>query len=374
MFTIQDAIEHLMLVTDAMPVENQVARLKLAVINGARHLSTAKQWRCLKIRESLYCPPPFSTGTVSYDPDTRQAVFSDALPDFAQDANLIFLGQLGHWPVEEQSNATTVRLRFGPKTAITDSAFVLYKAEHVLPRYVTAIEGVVRLDALSVYAVTFDEYMERLLRFPGQLLNYMIYTVAGSQRYLGRTSLYTGAASLSSTNLEYLGSRMFLGDDLVADGWAGRYRAGAVSVSGVTVTGSETKFSQDMVGYVIRFSGNNEQPPTGSHGANPPVAERVIVRVDDTAHLLLDSPVAGLSGTVRYTISAPIDLPEYALEAFLRACELQYFIAYQPERVRVAYDVYVEALRRAKAADVAYPFADTERIIPVAGVIHVPSN
>jgi len=379
-FTVQDAIEHLLFVTDSVPSEAHLGRLRSCVSNAMRAIATAKsKWRYFQVRRSFDLEPAVTT-TGTFDPSDLSLAVSDTLPSWAERANVVIAGQRGHFPVASVETTTSLKLSYGPKVTspIVLATVRLYQAEYVLPADTVSVSAVYRtiagVDNGYVRLLTPQEWHRYLLLAPNYSENTVVCTVAGSPRYLERLSfLVAGPVSAPGGRIEYLASRTLLPSQVVLDGFQTRCRQGTVTIAENAVTGSGTAFTPDMVGCVFRLG--NENPPTGMAGSNPPISERIITSVTDSQHLSLDSPIAPSVGTSCYTISAPIDIAEYMVEAFTRYLEFQAWAILNPQRVRQAAELAHEALRRAKAADAAYPLPTTDEraVHPVVHVVHVGS-
>jgi len=145
------------------------------------------------------------------------------------------------------------------------------------------------------------------------------------------------------------------------------YSDGSVAVSGTTVTGTGTAFSDRMIGCVIRFS-DTDDAPSGLIGSNEnyqPYAEQAIITaVASTTSLTIDAALSGTYSGNGYTISDPLDIePIVMLEPLKILSEAKYarMIGHEDHKDRLAQ--YGMALRQAKAADsrVIDPFGRRKR-------------
>jgi hypothetical protein len=124
----------------------------------------------------------------------------------------------------------------------------------------------------------------------------------------------------------------------------------SASSSTVAISGN-VSLSSALVGSVIRLSGNSAKPPTSPIGDNPAAHEGIVVDYASNV-VTVDTPVLFSGGSLKYSISDPIDIEDGAmLTAFLRGIEKQLCITRVFEDRPSAAGQYETALRKAKAAD-----------------------
>ena len=124
--------------------------------------------------------------------------------------------------------------------------------------------------------------------------------------------------------------------------------AGTVYVSGTEIVGTDTSFTSDMVGSVIRF-GDSTNKPTGVRGINPYSEQRVIKSVESATSATLDSAASTVPAGSKYVVSDPIDLRPTMLEAFFRGCEWKLSLSRRTQDAPPAdaFNWYTEAIRLA---------------------------
>jgi hypothetical protein len=136
-------------------------------------------------------------------------------------------------------------------------------------------------------------------------------------------------------------------------------RAGTVTASGLTLTGTGTAFTQGMVGSVIRFGTAGYLPDTlGS--MNPYEAESRIAAVSSSTSATLASPVDLTN--VRYVVTDLVDMSDSMHNALLSCAE--YWLArMRGSKPENSYAMYQRDLRLAMEGDQLAPYAGTSRTI-----------
>jgi hypothetical protein len=131
--------------------------------------------------------------------------------------------------------------------------------------------------------------------------------------------------------------------------------AGTVTntAASTTVTGTDTAFTEAMIGSVIRLSRNSNEEPTGSDGANPAAVERIITAVASATSLTVDEAIAAANTTgVKYVISDPIDVEVPLMQRALYRCAENQMGKLLRLEDRTALDAeWVRALTLAREAD-----------------------
>ena len=118
------------------------------------------------------------------------------------------------------------------------------------------------------------------------------------------------------------------------------------------VTGIGTNFKSEMIGSVIRVSGNKVDLPTSRVGVNPFEEERVVMAVNSTTELEVDQDFDLTFSDVRYLISDPLDMDSGAMfTAFIRLCEREVGIIRKMQDRQLLFDMYSRSLVVAKETD-----------------------
>lgn len=138
--------------------------------------------------------------------------------------------------------------------------------------------------------------------------------------------------------------------DLRLNGYERNSRAGTLSWTGNEVRGTDTKFSQQMVGAVLRVS-NNEDAPEGLTGMNPYVAEGIIYQVVDSTKCYAWSPDGPQDfADTAYTVSDVLDFSPGMYTAMLTGSEV-WAARLLGKNVDGAYGLYGRDLRMAYESD-----------------------
>lgn len=96
------------------------------------------------------------------------------------------------------------------------------------------------------------------------------------------------------------------------------------TTASTTVTGTNTRFHERMVGSIIRFGEDNQVVPSGPAGDVPALYERLITAVASTTSLTIDSVLDENLTSVTYAVTDPIDIDQDMTEYMLREVENQY--------------------------------------------------
>jgi hypothetical protein len=142
------------------------------------------------------------------------------------------------------------------------------------------------------------------------------------------------------------------------------YTTGTVSVVGTAVTGTNTTFTQAMVGCQLR-QGTANSGPVGDTGATGSLYENTIQIVTDATHLTLSTPGTAL-GAVQFVIDDPIDVERMSMdEVFCRMCESQFYKLTRADARSQAFkeEQVAQSLRVARARDVR-KMPNTQRRLP----------
>lgn len=145
--------------------------------------------------------------------------------------------------------------------------------------------------------------------------------------------------------------------DLRYTGWEPAARAGTVSWANGEVTGEGTKFGVNMIGAVIRVSGDSAYHPESLAGMHPYRDEGVITRVPDASLLYAWSPAGNLSysGT-KYIITDYLDISPNMYTALLSCCET-WLARLMGKNVAAPMSVFQRDLRLAFEQDAIAPIS-----------------
>lgn len=301
--------------------------LKRCVMTAYEEFAMLRKWRFLQQTYRLQLRAPYATGTMTYkytgDAYDREVVITGGTwPSWIVDGSLYLGGVLCQ--VEELKTSTTLTLSadtLPSDTTITDAAVKVIPNWYLLPA-----------DYLSVNTVTigggraslrYVDPVDMLLQSAGRYTSGTVrdYTIGAAQGIYGRMAMQVYPYPADDTTLDLNYGRSMR--PLQHSGKALGDMVGTVSVSGATVTGTSTLFTNSMVGSVIRFNAlsTTAGTPTGWTGDNPAAYEASVLSVTSATELILDSAIDTLTG-VRYSVSDPLDAPPVFIQAIVKMAEL----------------------------------------------------
>ncbi len=329
--------------------------VRAAIQTAYRELGQEREWSYLKTRGRVTYNAPYNTGTVTYDHTGNAAgervvtLSGGTWPTWAN------LGQLkigtDEYEVVRRIDSTKIQLDelLNPGADITTgSTFTLYQSAYPLP------DDFVRMDTpLTDGTWYFGQYIGPTdwlsLEKYGEGEGYpLFHTIMGDPRRPGGHVLRVYPYPSTATSADYVYHRR--PRQLRVTGYADADSQGTVAVSGTTVTGTGTNFTNLMQGAVMRF-GTDSRAPTGLTDANPWAEEVLIDEVAGTTSLTLKSAPSGSYSEVGYYISDPVDLDPSLVTALLRLIERELAIAKGMRNVAEVVQLAEMALRDAKAAD-----------------------
>ena len=140
-------------------------------------------------------------------------------------------------------------------------------------------------------------------------------------------------------------------------------RAGTVTVSGTTVTGTATSFTDDMVGSIIRFGTSSAIPDT-LYSLNPFVREAKILAVASATSLTIDTPISsGVDSGAKYLVSDPVDASPQMRNAILSAMDYWLARTRNSSGIEDKFSLYQRDLRFALETDQLAPMSGSDRVI-----------
>lgn len=362
-YTFQDAVEHLwdqMQPGTRPPIGRELRQAKRAVIAAYLRLPSEHQWRYYKRRIIIKTDARYATGTISYDhtggsSERLVTLSGGTFPENLAYGVLYFNG--AHYRVSERLSDTTCTLDSdtNPGEDVSSTSYVWYRDTYPLPTtFISAGEvidtnGGNALTLLNHVDPSSQLWMNRTQSasttraYPGW------YTIRASDDYPNRMVIVFGPFPTHERTYECICT---IGPRLLK---VYKESAGTVTTSGTSLTGTNTAFSSDHVGSIIRLSNSTIEPTSiigNADGAlNPYTEELVIKSVTDESNAVLETASSGLSG-VAYTISDPIDVDRYSmLTYFQRSMEYEYAVLTKREDSHQRNQRMRTALVQAMSAD-----------------------
>lgn len=359
--TYRDAIEHLLDFSDAVSVEAAQTRVRSAIQSAYREISFKRPWRYLKTHGRLTLNAPYSTGTVTYASGTRTLTLSGgSWPTWARYGHISIAGYTPKFKVAEWSSATAITLEpdFCPDASITTAtSYVLYRSTYTLPGDLVTLDEV--HDEANLWSrgyVTADEWMSSERRYGGTQKPFA-WTVIGSHDLYGALQIGMYGYPATAETLDFIYGRK--GRPLRLDGYArysSYYTNVVTDIDDATVTLKDA-VEPDVLGAIFRASvAGATVEPQGENSINSYLWQRTIRDRPGTRTLTLyDSRPLGYTYGERFTISDPVDLPEYLYDAFLRNAEYLLLLKTDPNRAKLHRLEVNRAMEEAKARDSVVP-------------------
>lgn len=365
--TFHDTLLHLQDYERANPSKERTRFHRRAIFTGMQELAHAHKWSYFYQVGRTNTVAPYSTGTIVYDHTggayERMVTLTDGTwPGWAAFGTLI-IGEV-YYTVAERINGVILQLSVhsNPQSDITaDTGFTLMRDRYLLPHDFWTIDDLQTPDAWRIMQYVHPREWIRLHRHITSAANTpYYYSVVGSDDFQGCMDLVFYPYPDRATNVDYLYSRR-MRQIKVQDvsSWDDRLEKMTTFVTtsnlSKVVTGNGTRFTDDLVGSLIRVADDAVEVPTGRDGANPYSEQRMVMTVESATQLTVDFDFTASRSNVAYVISDPIDI-EYGVmkTAFLRCCENQLAKMARlggPQGVTMNEQLYREAVQIAREAD-----------------------
>lgn len=325
--TFQDAVEHLL---DRFNLPRAGRNLRLArgaVVTAYRDLPTRHRWSYYLREQQFATVPVYSTGTVAYDHtggahERLLTLSGGTWPSYAAAGRLIINQEV--YVVDERKSDTTLTLTesSNPGEDVASTTYQWYQDDYPLEVSFRRASPMVELATSSGL-----QHLQ-----PDQILDYLqgnyapsdplFYCFHGNGKEYGR--MYVRFAPPPNTAKTYRFMAEISPRPLVTE----KYSDGLVSTSGTTVTGTDTLFTSNHVGAILRFSADGEEEPTGLMGSpgdglrgdgvyNPFTAQRRIMAVTSSTVLRIDSALPSELTSVKFTISDPVDMDDASMATLM---------------------------------------------------------
>lgn len=355
LLTFQDVLDHLNDFQDANPSARSYRFARRATFEAMRDLAQAHHWSYLYKQDWINTVAPYETGTIEYDHTggtyERQLTLTDGtFPTWAADGTIRISNVDYVIARRVDDNIAQLDIRQNPLADVAaGTSYTLYQDRYVLPADLWTIDHLVPDDSWGEPEFVHPREWLSHKRYSETASNYPIeYTVMGSNDYQGVMEAAFYPYPDSARTIAFIYSRR--PRRVTVEGSS----VGTVSVSAnsATVTGTDTAFTDAMVGSLIRLSSTSNELPVGRSGANPFAVERSIIAVGSGTSLTLDQVVDSAYSGVKYMISDPIDIDVGVMGSALYRCAEAHLgrMLRLSDRKQLDAD-YGMALIRAKEAD-----------------------
>lgn len=362
--TYRDAIDHLVVYADALGQESEQDRARQAVQAAYLDLALEDEWKYLTKHDRLNVSAKYSTGTVTYTASTRTLVFSDgSVPTWARYGRILIGSDTNVYRIAERSDASTCTLEtnFAPVDDASEQTFTLYRAVYPLPGDFYRLEEVHDEPTWRTSYVEPSEWV-RLERNLPRVGSPFRWTLIGGDDTFGSMALgFYGRIESAQTfdfiysrtprRMKYDGYKYYSSED-------GSAAINSYTRNDTSVVFDEVSLERDVVNCVLRTAMSSASKPPGGIGSYERYAEQKIITVrDSTSTVTVGSAFEFSKSSAHFTISDPLDLPSYMLEAFWRGCEYQMELRRggEAENVSLAEALYSKAVKKARARNSMMP-------------------
>ena len=349
--TYSDAVQHLVDYLGAATGEDNVRFARGAVQDAYKEFANVHQWSYYFTRGRCNTVVPQNTGTIAFTFSSLTVTLCDATwPSWVLQGVLV----IQNVPYQIASNPTSTTITLTPQASpaadiVSGTGYTLYQDAYPCPIDLVETDEIVNL--VNSLDLEFEHpstwlTLQRVYRGPATPRT---YTIMGSSTQYGELTFRFYPPPDNVYPLDFIYKRrprpMVYAD----------VNQGKVSTTNgqVTVTGTGTAFTPDMVGSVIRFSAvGNTKTPTGIEGQNPFSYERTIVAYSSPTSITIDADPGLTSSGVYYNISDPIDIEEGAMLSFFwRYCESKMRMKRRMTALPEEIQLYTECMERAMEAD-----------------------
>ena len=331
-----------------------------AVATAYRKIATVLPWSYLHRRYQIVTQPMQNTGSIAYNSTTNILTLTGGTwPSWVIQGQIVIGSAV--YAVQNLLSSTTISLVPGraPTADVTaGTAYTLFQSEYVLPADFMRMEDLVIIgNAWRTWEVDPGSFLQiqRIFYNPSRPWQFL---TRGSTFFPGRMAVEFSPAP----DIKYIYDISYFAKPRPRTLGAA-YSTGTVSVSGTSVTGVGTTFTQSMVGCVLR-QGTTGAVPVGEFSPNGSFYDNVIQSVQSaTALTLVDAGNA--ASAVKFLIDDPVDIERTAMdEVFCRMCEYEFAILTRSNGIPLKRQLMVTALMEARAADVRKALRQYDSISP----------
>ena len=323
--TFDDLLERLLDVYGVDRSTRNVRNAIRAALEIHNEFPGKREWNHLKARLVVTTVPAINTGTAAYDHTggaaERLVTLSTAIVPADVDYYTFRLNNVDY-EIERWVSSTTFTLneRTNPGADVAASAYTLYREGYPLPLDFKNCGEL--LDSAGHWALSYsDGDGQNWYGKTWGLGQPQFYTFRSLARRMGVMGIFFGPIPNAARSYSGIYQRKMRPLNVL------KYDTGTVSVSdasrSVTLVGGV--LTAKHVGCVIRF-GTAQAVPTPLAGSlsdgEPFLMERVIDSVESATTFTLDTAADQAFSAVKFTISAPVDVPAGEIENyFYRLCE-----------------------------------------------------
>jgi len=319
--TFTDFVDHLTWFSGGTAIAKSQYGIRKAAEVAYREFVQMYDWKYFQTDGRIITNAPYSTGTIQYTHSSRTVSLSGgSFPTWAPLGRISIDGKICE--VETNPSATSLILSTTMNPGANVAAgrgYTLYQEVYPLPGDFRNLLGPVRATSWPMSYIPPEQWhqIDRISPNSGSPQYWTIWNAHSRFGQVG-IALYPYPNEAGSIDFPY----QRFARPISVTGYALADYTGTVTNSSTAVTGTNTTFSPRCVGSVLRF-GTTSAVPTGISGTNPYAEQQIITTYTSGTSLTLDAAPSVTQTAVKFTISDPIDLPEYMHTAFLRRCELE---------------------------------------------------
>ena len=364
LFTYRDAIDHLLVVEDALGQEIEQKRARGAIQSAYRRLHAEHKWRHLVSLGRVFLQAPLTDSTIVFD-SIANTLSSNS---FAWPADIaVYRALSGGVTAKIQSGSGTIAqldptFTFPNSAPWTSGAIEVTFAQTIypLPAGLTDIGEI--HDQNSFWSTTYvspGEWLSLERHFHSATRPWF-WTIMGHPDLQNQLALciYGRPSGISSFDFVYQRKPR----DLRLDGYARYSSQGTNFISaaspGSTAATLHAAVPPAVAGSVLRLAqADGDRPPGGLDDIESYGDQRIVTAVSSMV-LTVDSgwTTGKAESTGHFSLSDPVDLPDYLIQPFLRLCEAEYAQRQQDDaRIKLSMGAYQEALVLALGNDAMVP-------------------
>jgi hypothetical protein len=355
LFTYSDAVDHLVDFVGSDSGDQARRDARRSAVEALRELVNVHDWTYYYAIGRLTSVANYSTGTIAYDhtggsSERLLTLSSGTWPSWSARGHAIISSV--PYKVESRLSDTTLTLSVNsnPGSDVSSAtSYDLYQDTYTLPLDWGKMKSeLIDINNKTVLTYTHPrDWLSNTRTFisPSRPNS---YTITNDPDFMGAMAVVMSPPSNVARVYDHVYLRKARRLEIE------RYVAGTVAVtSGAnTVTGTDTTFTSDMVGAVIRV-GADSTAVTGPYGSNKWEQERVVTGRTNTTTLTVDANWDTTRSGVAYVISDPVDVELGAmLNAYLRTLEKRMSTRrHAGDLKQITNDWHFEVLNAASADD-----------------------
>jgi len=359
--TFKDLVDHLAYFLEGNPSQECYRACRRAVLSAVDELAGMHTWSYFTRQGRLNLSAPYSTGTIEYDHTggsvsgtnyERLVTLTDGdFPEWAAYGVLVISDVTYNVATRIDDDNLQLEIGSNPGEDVdSGTSYTLYRDTYTLPSDLVSIDRMFPENSWD--DLSFIHPREWLGGHRHNVTSAQppdFFTVMGARDFMGVLCARFFPYPDSATTMDFIYRARPRALQIE------NHESGTVTVTAdsAALTGSDTEWTSDMVGSVVRISDDRENYPTGRDGANPFDQERIIISVADATNATVDRNWdTTRSSGVLHRVSDPVDIEIGGMTtALLRVCEQQVAAIRQLERYKEIAALAADAVERAMEAD-----------------------